>query len=303
MPAESSPQRDDWTHLDGPEAAAVAIAKMEALGRSAAEVAARKRCLDLLDIHAGHAVMDAGAGTGLTAIEMARRVGPGGRVVALDASAQMAAFARAASGAAGASGIVDCHTGRAEALPFPDGAFDRSFCRWVLLHTEAPDRVVREMLRVTRPGGRIMCVEADWETVTVHPGERTLTRRILNFSSDRHIEGWSGRRLAPLLRACGASEVCVEPIVIVDQGREGPEWLGFLHQRAEMAVGQGVASPGGGIGLARGDRAGRGRGRLLLQRDAVRGLGNSGSELIAVVAEVNLGSSCPDAPRVCPRRM
>jgi SAM-dependent methyltransferase len=128
-------------------------------------------------------------------------------------------------------------------LPFSDGAFDRSFCRWVLLHTEAPDRVVREMLRVTRPGGRIMCVEADWETVTVHPGERALTRRILNFSNDRHIEGWSGRRLAPLLRACRVSEVRVEPIVIVDEGRDGPEWLHFLHQRAEMATGQGVISP------------------------------------------------------------
>ena len=85
-------------------------------------------------------------------------------------------------------------------LPFPDGAFDRSFCRWVLLHVEAAEAVVREMRRVARPGGRIMCVEADWETVTVYPGERRLTRRILNFSSDRHIEGWSGRRLAPLLR-------------------------------------------------------------------------------------------------------
>ncbi len=92
------------------------------------------------------------------------------------------------------------------------------------------------MRRVTRPGGRIMCVEVDWETVTVYPGERALTRRILNFSNDRHIEGWSGRRLAPLLRECGLADVCVEPIVIVDEGVGGSEWLHFLHQRAEMAV-------------------------------------------------------------------
>jgi hypothetical protein len=43
MPVEPSRPQDDWTHLDAPEAAAVAIAKMEALGRSAAEVAARRR--------------------------------------------------------------------------------------------------------------------------------------------------------------------------------------------------------------------------------------------------------------------
>jgi len=242
MPSEPSPPRDDWTHLESPEAAAVAIAKMEALGRSAGEVAARQRYLDLLDIRAAHAVIDVGAGTGITAVEMARRVGPSGRVVVFDASAQLVAFAGASAQRAGVSEILECCTGRAEALPFPDGAFDRSFCRWLLLHTEAPDRVVREMLRVTRPGGRIMCLEVDWETVTVHPGGRALTRRILNFSNDRHIEGWSGRRLAPLLRAWGASEVRVAPIVIVDEGCEGPEWLQFLHQRAEMAAQQGVVS-------------------------------------------------------------
>lgn len=35
----------------------------------------------------------------------------------------------------------------------------------------------------------------------------------------------------------------VEPIVIVDEGREGPEWLRFLHQRAEMAAKQNIVSP------------------------------------------------------------
>lgn len=211
MPSERPPAQDDWTDLESPEAAAVAIAKMEALGRSAGEVGARRRYLDLLGIHAGHAVIDVGAGTGVTAVEMASRVGPSSRVVALDAAAQLVAFAGASAQRAGVSDVLECRIGSADALPFPDGTFDRSFCRWLLLHTTAPDRVVREMLRVTRPGGRIMCVEADWETVTVHPGERALTRRILNFSNDRHIEGWSGRRLSPLLRACGVSRRAWSP--------------------------------------------------------------------------------------------
>ena len=78
--------------------------------------------------------------------------------------------------------------------------------------------------------------------MTVYPGERGLTRSILNFSSDRHIEGWSGRRLAPLLRGCGLVEVCVQPIVTVDDASGGPEWVTFLHQRADMAVSAGVVS-------------------------------------------------------------
>ena len=173
---------------------------------------------------------------------MAKRVGRGGRVVALDASERLGSFAREAAARAGVADILEQCTSRAEALPFPDCSFDRSFCRWLLLHVESPAGVVREMRRVTRPGGRVMCVEVDWETITVHPGERTLTRRILNFSNDRHIHGWSGRRLAPLLRECGVDDVLIQPVVILDEGVHGREWLRFLHQRAELAVAGGVVN-------------------------------------------------------------
>jgi SAM-dependent methyltransferase len=236
-------RHDDWTCLDAPGVVAeTAIAKLEALGQSAAEIAACARYLDLLDLHAGQTLLDVGAGTGRVAIEMAHRVGANGRVVALEPSAPLGAFARAAAQRSGVGDILDWRTGRADALPFPDAAFDRSFCRWVLLHVDAAETAVREMRRVARPGGRVMCVEADWETVTVYPGERTLTRRILNFCSDRHIEGWSGRRLVPLLRACGLANVSVEPVVIVDDASEGPQWVRFLHQRAEMAAAAGALS-------------------------------------------------------------
>jgi len=243
MPDEKK-RHDDWTRLDAPDAAAAAIAKLEALGQSAAEVAARDRYLGLLDIRPGQAVLDVGAGTGRVAIEMARRVGREGRVVAIEPSEALGAHARSAAARAGVSDIVAWQMGRAEELPLPDGAFDRSFCRWVLLHVDPAESVVREMRRVTRPGGRVMCVEVDWETVTVYPGERMSTRKIVNFSSDRHIEGWSGRRLAPLFRECGIANVSVEPIVIVDDASEGREWVTYLHQRAEMAVSAGVVSEG-----------------------------------------------------------
>jgi SAM-dependent methyltransferase len=188
-------------------------------------------------------VLDVGAGTGLGAIEMARRVGNCGRVVALDPSAPLGAFARETAKRSGVGDIMDWQQGRAESLPFPDGTFDRAFCRWVLLHVECAEAVVNEMRRVVRPGGRIMCVEADWETVVVYPGQRQLTRRILNFCSDRHIEGWSGRRLAPLLRGgCGLANVSLQPIVTVDDATTGLEWVTFLHQRADMALSAGVVS-------------------------------------------------------------
>ena len=71
---------------------------------------------------------------------------------------------------------------------------------------------------------------------------QNLTRKILNFSCDRHIEGWSGRRLAPLFRECGIANVCVQAMVIMDDASQGLEWVTFLHQRAELAVSGGRVS-------------------------------------------------------------
>lgn len=49
--------------------------------------------------------------------------------------------------------------GLAEQLPFPAGSFDLVTCQTLLLHTPDPAAVVREMARVTKPGGRVLLVE------------------------------------------------------------------------------------------------------------------------------------------------
>ena len=94
---------------------------------------------------------------------------------------------------------------------------------------------------------RVAPAAASWAWSRLGDSDRPPRRadadaRILNFSSDRHIEGWSGRRLAPLLRDCGIAEVFVEPVVTVDEGFDGPQWVRFLHQRAEMALAASVVS-------------------------------------------------------------
>src|SRR5215471_13698509 len=52
--------------------------------------------------------------------------------------------------------------GDAAALPFDDASFDLAFCRYLLIHMADPLQVIREMLRVVRPGGFVVAYEADF---------------------------------------------------------------------------------------------------------------------------------------------
>jgi 2-polyprenyl-6-hydroxyphenyl methylase / 3-demethylubiquinone-9 3-methyltransferase len=96
----------------------------------------------------GVRVLDVGCGGGLVAEALARR---GADVTGVDLSGAALATARAHAAAGGLS--IRYEQGRAEALPFADGAFDAVVCADCLEHVDDLERVVAEVARVLRPGG------------------------------------------------------------------------------------------------------------------------------------------------------
>jgi ubiquinone/menaquinone biosynthesis C-methylase UbiE len=232
---------DHWSRLEKPADVARAVERLTSIASAPSEQKARARFLDLLAARPGQLALEVGAGTGTIALELARRVAPTGRVVALDPSRPLLDVAASAAREAGLADVVEVQTGDARQLPYDNDRFDCAICHWVLLHVAEPERAVAEMQRVVKPGGSVMCVEVDWETAIVHPGETSVTRRILNASCDRHVDGWMGRRLLPLLRASGLAGVEVEPIVGIETG-EHPAIFEFLHGRVPIAVAAGAIS-------------------------------------------------------------
>ncbi|HET9345828.1 MAG TPA: ubiquinone/menaquinone biosynthesis methyltransferase [Candidatus Limnocylindrales bacterium] len=105
---------------------------------------------------AGDSAIDVAAGTGLLAAELADRVGPFGRIVAVDLSPAMVE-----RGAARARDIVQLEflLGDALALPFDDGRFGAATIAFGLGAVADPVAGLRELRRVVRPGGRVVCLE------------------------------------------------------------------------------------------------------------------------------------------------
>lgn len=238
----SDEDRDRWAELQTPEAVAAAARRMKQLGTSPSELAARRQYLDLLAPRAGERVLDVGAGTGEIAVELIRRVQPGGTVTALDPCEGLLDIAIDAARQAGLDAKLQAHVGDARDLPYGDNEFDVAFCHWVLLHVASPEQVLQEMVRVLRPDGRLLCVEVDWETMTIYPGDRDLVRRIVQTNVDRQLDGQMGRQLAPLFRKMGLQKIHVEPIVDVDFGGDQQGWLAFLESRIPIVVDAGMAS-------------------------------------------------------------
>ena len=116
----------------------------------------RERAADLARVGPGDRALDVATGTGDLALELARRVGPGGEVVGSDFSQGM--LERARTKAAGEPGI-EWEWGNALELPYPDDSFDAATVGFGARNFSDLERGLGEMARVVRPGGRVVVLE------------------------------------------------------------------------------------------------------------------------------------------------
>jgi ubiquinone/menaquinone biosynthesis C-methylase UbiE len=167
------------------------------------------RSYERLELLYDSAVLDVGTGVGRDALELARAIGPAGRVVGVDRSASLLDEARRRAEAAG----LKCKFELADAdkLPFAEGEFDAARGDRLFLYLEDPFAVLREMARVVRPGGVVWARDPDMATFLIDGSDAAITRAIADYFSDSFPNGWSGRRFWRLFHETGLTEVQYVP--------------------------------------------------------------------------------------------
>jgi SAM-dependent methyltransferase len=207
--------RTPFADLDGtdPELHAFLIAALESMGKHPEIRKVRAAARTVLRAEPGQRLLDAGCGGGDVARELAATVGPAGEVIAVDSSTATLAAARSRHDGS----PVTYLTGDVSALDLPDDEVDGVWCERVLQHVADPDAAIAELVRVTRPGGRVCLIDTDWlslafDGVPAHLAAAVSAEMHNRFAVDQRSIGRSLRRR---LLAAGLTEVTAVPVTCV----------------------------------------------------------------------------------------
>ncbi|MHB1295391.1 MAG: arsenite methyltransferase [Anaerolineae bacterium] len=170
-------------------------AQWDTMRRAFFSDAVRTKTLEMARVEPGKLAVDAGAGSGFVTETLAAR---GLRVIGVDQSAAMLEeMSRRLSHLEG----VTYRLGVAEALPLDDEAADYAFGNMYLHHVDEPAAAIRELVRVLKPGGKLVLTDLDEHTFT--------------FLRTEHHDRWMGFRRADVrqwFEDAGLRDVRVESV-------------------------------------------------------------------------------------------
>jgi Methylase involved in ubiquinone/menaquinone biosynthesis len=194
----------------------------------------------------GVRVLDLGCGPGTISTQIADLVAPG-EVTAVDVDPGVLERARAM---AGPVPNLTFQLGDAYALGFADDTFDLSHAHQVLQHLADPVAALRELARVTRPGGTIAVRDADYGAFSWSPEFpgldhwRTLYRSVARANGG---EPDAGRYLLAWAHAAGLAVAWAGSSTWTFSSTDGAQWWG--RSWAERAIGAEFAEQAIGLGL------------------------------------------------------
>lgn len=162
----------------------------------------RRALLDGLNLKLSHSALEVGCGTGVIASDVLR-LSPYTHVHGIDLRLDFLQLARHENPALALS------TANGLALPFADSTFDFTFCHYLLLWIHDPVALLREMARVTRPGGAVLALaEPDYGGRIDYPAELGAIGQQQAAALRRQgADPNTGRRLAKLFNAAGLHNV------------------------------------------------------------------------------------------------
>jgi SAM-dependent methyltransferase len=224
------PREHAFTAVDAQADPSSWIEVLDKLRQEPAYAAYKSRIGELLQPTEGGRYLEVGTGTGADALGFTERFGA--HVVGIDTSSTMIAEARR-------RGLEDAHVADAESLPFDASSFDGCWADRTFQHLADPEAALAEMVRVTKPGGRVVVVDPDYDMQVVDVTDQALARRVLRFRADHGLRnGTLAHRMSGLFVRSGLTDIAVEAATVVlrdptalDNAMGLRDWASVAHER------------------------------------------------------------------------
>jgi ubiquinone/menaquinone biosynthesis C-methylase UbiE len=245
MSEKSMNPANEWANSSRLDAQAAALAaRLEDRARCPDQKTVNSALVRVLSSHPGERWLEVGCGSGVLCRLTAPEIAPLGQVTGVDLSPKVLPLANQIAQDSGLAETISFGAGEGERLPFRAGTFDCVFAARLLLHVSNPQSVIHEMARVTKPWGRVVVMDWDFETVTVDHPNRELTRRLLHWRTDHEGgDNWSGRKLWRYMRDAGLAKLSLKPVVSVARS-DADSLFQSLWKAAQVACEGGAITPG-----------------------------------------------------------
>jgi ubiquinone/menaquinone biosynthesis C-methylase UbiE len=196
---------------------------------------ATARARELARLAPGSHVIDIGCGTGVSLLDLAAAVAPGGVVTAVDHAPDLLAIAEQVVEGADIEASFVFQVADAESLPYPNDSFDAAYISRVLIHLNDPDRALREAYRVVRPGGWVAAIEPDFDGMRVDHDDPEAARFLVAGHSATIRNPAMGIELFRRLDDAGFVERTVSWLTELESVYD-PEATPYYRRMADEAV-------------------------------------------------------------------
>ena len=185
-------------------------AKQEQMARTEDMVRQRSEIMRVLSPSKAEVILELGSGNGILARDMVNAVGPKGRVVGLDSSEAILEMARHLCPEG------EFLLGDAQNLPFENGSFDAIVAAQLFCFLDDVDCALTEAFRVLKPGGRIVILDTDWETLVWRSSDPALMKRVMTTYQAVYADARLPRSLPMRLALAGFSSISAESFVVLN---------------------------------------------------------------------------------------
>ena len=198
--------------LGGPLVGAVSL--LEGRGRSG-YLSIVRTVLDLVRIQPGDVVLEVGGGSGVVLREIARRTAGANRIIDVDINPYLLREAAALAEREALAGRITFQEGSAEAIPLASSSVDVALSITVMEEGDA-DKMLAELVRVTRPGGRIGAIVRSldlpwWVNLPVGPDLHAKAERAGSVGAGAAASGCADASLYRRFRAAGLTQLTLFP--------------------------------------------------------------------------------------------